>query len=347
MGVGRQTPCKTLRLRKKRGQNRLAGIGMSVRIVVAGGSGFVGRALTHALLARGDRVQILTRGPGGFLTHHCRECGPGGRLEFLNWTPDRPGPWMEHIEGADAVVSLAGAALADARFTEERKEVLKTSRLTSTKMLVQAIAQAKDKPKAFVAASAVKVYGMKTGDAPVSEAEPLGCDFLAKLAVECENAAMEAGVRTCHARLGLVLGRGGGFFARLAPLFKMFMGGPVGAGTQFVPWVHLRDVVRALEAMIDRTDLVGAYNVVSPEPVSMNELAAAFGEAFQRPVMFRLPSFAVKLAMSGETADAALLGQRALPTRLTDAGFAFVFPDVRSALDDLVSSPHSRPLAAS
>ena len=307
----------------------------------------MGRALTHALLARGDRVEILTRGPGGLLAHACRECGAGGRLEFLNWTPDRPGRWMEHIDGADAVVTLAGAGVADERWTEDRKELIKSSRLLSTKLIAEAIDRAKVKPKAFVAASAVGVYGMRAGDAPVVETDLPGCDFLAKLAVEWEAAAKGAGVRTCHARLGLVLGRGGGLFARLSPFFKAFLGGPVGDPAQFVSWVHLRDVVRALEAMIDRPDLAGAFNVVSPEPVSMNELAHAFGEAFQRPAFFGVPSFALKLSMGAEASEAAFSGQRALPKRLTDAGFAFVFPDVRSALVDLVTSPKYRPIVAS
>jgi len=330
-----------------RGQIHSTGIVRNVRIVVAGGTGFVGRALTHALLARGDRVVILTRGPGGLLAHACRECGAGGRLELINWTPERPGPWMDHIDGADVVVTLAGAGVSDERWTDDRKELLKSSRLLSTKLIAEAIDRAKVRPKAFIAASAVGVYGMRTGDAPIIESALPGCDFLAKLAVEWEAAAKGAGVRTCHARLGLVLGRGGGLFARLSPFFKAYMGGPLGDPAQFVSWVHLRDVVRAIEAMIDRPDLSGAFNVVSPEPVSMNELAAAFGEAFQRPAFFRVPAFAMKLAMGTEAAEAAFGGQRALPKRLTDAGFAFVFPDVRSALVDLVTSPKSRPIVAS
>lgn len=324
----------------------MTGIVIRVRIVVAGGTGFIGRALTHALLARGDRVEVLTRGPGGLLNHACRECGAGGRLDFVNWTPDRPGPWMDRIDGADAVVTLAGSR-GDDRLTDERKESLMASRSRSTKLLAQAIDRAQAKPKVFVSASAVGVYGSQTGAAEISEDAVPGCDFLAKLAVEWEDATKGANVRTCHARLGMVLGRGGGLFAGMAPFFKAYLGGPVGNGDQFVSWVHLRDVVRAVEAMIDRQDLHGAYNVVAPEPVSMNELAAAFGEALQRPAYFRVPAFAVKLAMGAEAAQAAQGNPRALPTRLTDAGFAFVFPDVRSALVDLATSPRNRPLAAS
>lgn len=315
--------------------------------MVAGGTGFVGRALTHALLARGERVQILTRGPAGLVSHSCRECGAGGRLELVHWTPDRPGAWTSAVEGADAVVNLAGAGVAEERWTSDRRDDLRESRLVSTRLLAEAIARAEQKPRVFVSASAVTYYGRHTGDRLLGDDEPPGSDFLAQLAVDWEAAAAGSGVRTCHARLGLVLGRGGGLYEWLASLFKAYMGGPLGDGAQYVSWVHLRDAVRALEAMIDRPDLAGAYNVVSPEPVSMAELAAACGEAFGRPALFRMPWFALKLALGAGAVEARLAGQRAVPKRLVDAGFAFVFPDVRSALVDLVQSPRSRPLVAS
>lgn len=313
-----------------------------MRVVISGGTGLVGRALGHALVGRGAHVTILTRGPARDLAHSCAECGAGGTVSFATWTPEQPGEWMSVVDGADAVVHLAGASVADERWTEQRKRVLRSSRVEPTRLLAEAIARAAKKPSVLVTASGVGHYGMKTGDAIVTEESPPGGDFLAVLTRDWEAAAQPAaaaGVRVVHARLGLVLGRRGGLYAKLAPLFRAYVGGPIGDGKQYVPWVHLRDVVRALELLIDRADLAGAFNVSAPEPVTMNAFAAALGASLDRPALLRVPAFAVKIAMGAEAAEAVLTGQRALPRRLVDAGFAFVFPDLRSALDDLASAP--------
>jgi uncharacterized protein (TIGR01777 family) len=309
-----------------------------VRIVVSGGTGFVGRALCHAIVARGDLAVVLTRGPSRDVCHACSECGAGGKVVLETWTPEGPGAWMDVVDGADAVVHLAGASIADERWTDERKRQLRSSRVESTKLLAQAIAKAKKKPSVLVSVSGVGHYGMKAGDRVLTEADPPGDDFLARLTCEWESAAdpaREAGVRVVHPRFGLVLGHGGGVYGKLAPLFRSFVGGPVGDGKQYVPWVHIRDTVRAIEAMIVRSDLEGAYNVTAPEPVTMNEFAETLGASLNRPSLMRVPAFAVKMAMGAEAAEAVLTGQRAIPKRLVDAGFAFVFPDLASALADL------------
>lgn len=311
-----------------------------MRVVVSGGTGLVGKALAHARVARGDQVVILTRGPARDLAHACSECGAGGKVEFVSWTPEQAGPWMDIVDGADAVVHLAGASVADERWTDERKRLLRSSRIESARLLAEAIAKAKAKPSVFISVSGVGHYGMKTGDEIVTEESPAGDDFLATLTSDWEAAAKpaeDAGVRVVHPRFGLVLGRGGGLYQKLAPIFKAFAGGPLGDGKQYVPWVHLRDVVRALEAMIERSDLVGAYNLTAPEPVTMNSFADALGASLNRPSLMRVPPFAIKMAMGAEAAQAVLTGQRAIPKRLVDAGFAFVFPDLRSALADLAS----------
>lgn len=318
----------------------------SVRVVISGGTGFIGRAFGHALVGRGDEAIILTRGPARDLAHACAECGAGGKVTFVTWTPEKAGAWMDTIDGVDAVVHLAGASVADMRWTDERKKQLRSSRIESTKLLAAAIVNAKKRPSVFVTASGVGHYGMKAGDEILTEEDPAGDDFLARLTQEWEDAAKpaaQAGVRVVHPRLGLVLGRGGGIYAKLAPLFKSFVGGPVGDGEQYMSWVHIRDVVRALEAMLDRNDLEGAYNVAAPEPVTMNTFAEALGASLHRPALVRVPAFAVKMAMGSEAAMVVLTGQRAIPKRLVDAGFAFVFPDLRSALADLGSEVPVRP----
>lgn len=275
------------------------------------------------------------------MSHACAECGAGGTAELVSWTPETAGPWMDVVDGADAVVHLAGAGVVDERWTSERKKLLRSSRITSTRLLAEAIAKAKKRPAVFVSASGVGHYGMKTGSNVIDESAPVGDDFLATLTQDWENAARpaaEAGARVVHPRFGLVLGRRGGLYGKLAPLFKSFVGGPVGDGEQYMPWVHLRDTVSAILAMVDRPDFAGAYNVVAPSPVTMNEFTDELGASLGRPSVMRVPAFAVKLAMGAEAAQAVLTGQRAQPKRLVDAGFAFVFPDLRSALVDLAGT---------
>lgn len=316
-----------------------------MRVVVSGGNGFVGQALCHVLVARGDQVVILTRGPARDAAHACAECGAGGKVELVTWTPERAGPWMKVVDGADAVVHLAGASIAEKRWTEERKCVLRSSRIESARLLARAIAEAERRPPVFVSASAVGYYGIEAGDRVLTEEDAAGGDFLATLTRDWEAAAepaRAAGVRACHPRLGLVLGREGGVYAKLAPLFRAFLGGPIGDGRQWMPWVHARDVVRALVAMISRVDLSGPYNVVAPEPVTMNAFAEELGASLHRPSSMRVPAMAVRLAMGSEAARSILTGQRALPARLVDAGFAFVFPDLRSALADLADGGSRR-----
>lgn len=308
-----------------------------MRIVISGGTGLIGKALSHALFGRGDQLVVLTRSARSPLEHKCAECA-GGRLEFVQWTPQQAGDWMKVVDGADALIHLAGANVADERWTPERKRELRDSRVISTSLLAEAVAKATKKPSVFISASGVGHYGMKEGDKILDETAPVGDDFLAILTQDWEGAtkaASDAGVRVCLARIGLVLGRGGGVYDRLEKIFRAFLGGPVGSGHQYMPWIHLRDVVRAIITMIDRPELSGAFNVASPEPVTMDEFARVMGSALHRPSLFRVPAFAVKMVMGQEAADCVLTGQRAVPKRLVEAGFDFVFPDLRSALADL------------
>lgn len=309
-----------------------------MRVVVTGGTGLIGTPLTQALSDRGDHVIILTRGSPKV------ESGgesPKNTIERATWTPEKAGEWMKVIDGADAVVHLAGASVADERWTPERKALLRSSRIESTKLLTKAIGDAVNKPSVLVSVSGVGHYGMKAGDKILTEEDPVGDDFLAILTDEWEKEALAAkqhGTRVCVARIGLVLGKGGGVYGKLEPLFKAFVGGPVGDGKQYMPWIHLRDTVRALEWLIDRPDQEGVFNVVGPEPVTMNDFAKRFAESLHRPAIMRVPKLAIEIAMGREAAEVVLTGQRAVPKRLTDAGFAFVFADLRSALDDLASS---------
>jgi uncharacterized protein (TIGR01777 family) len=316
-----------------------------VRVVVTGGTGFIGRALVTSLCERGDDVVVLTRAAlgtpravGGLGPRsHC--CRGAGKTELVPWTPDQRGDWGRVMDGADAVVNLAGAGIMDARWSHERKAELRDSRVRSTELVAEAIAAAAKKPRVLVSGSAVGYYGARTGDRVLTEAEPAGDDFLATLVRDWETAAataVAAGVRVCHPRTGIVLGRGGGMLAKMLPLFRAFMGGPIGDGTQYLPWIHAVDAVRAIEHAIERDDVAGGFNLTAPEPVTMNDFALALGRALDRPASVRVPAAAVRLAL-GEAAEMVLTGQRAVPKRLVDGGFAFVFPELTSALADLVS----------
>lgn len=288
---------------------------------------------------------VLTRG-GRMPPGHEQMLGPrpmcwhgAGKLELAVWNPEREGDWMKCVEGADAVIHLAGAGIFDERWTPERKEVIWSSRVRSTELLSQAIASASKRPKVFISGSAIGHYGLHCGEHVVAEEDTAGDDFLARLTSAWEAAAepaRAAGVRVCHPRTGIVLGTRGGILAKMLPAFRAYMGGPIGDGRQYVAWIHIVDCVRAFEHAMEHESFDGAFNVTAPEPVTMNDFAHKLGEALERPSHVRVPALAVKLAI-GEGAEAILCGQRAVPRRLVSDGFAFVFPEVTSALADLVS----------
>ena len=219
-----------------------------------------------ALCERGDDVVVLSRGPEAARSHLGAKpacCRGAGKVELATWTPEKAGDWSRKVDGADAIVHLAGAGVMDEPWTPERKEVLRSSRIRSTELLAEAIARADKKPRVFVSGSAVGYYGIRTGDAILTEDSPPGDDFLARLVVDWEAAAAPArtaGVRVCHPRIGLVVGRGGGMMEKMLPAFRAFVGGPVGTGAQYMGWIHIVDTVRALEHALD-TALDGPFNV--------------------------------------------------------------------------------------
>lgn len=300
----------------------------------------------RTLAERGDDLVVLSRGGRGAgeacggLGARPRCCRGAGKVELATWSPEKPGEWQRVVDGADAVVHLAGAGVMDESWTPERKELLRSSRIRSTELLADAIAKAEKKPRVFVSGSAVGYYGIKRGDEVLTEESGPGDDFLARLVVDWEAsaaAAREAGVRVCHPRIGLVLGPHGGMLEKMLPAFKAYVGGPVGTGAQYMGWIHIDDTVRSLEHALD-TDLSGAFNVTAPEPVTMDAFAHALGHAMNRPALVRVPCFAVELAL-GARSEAVLNGQRAIPELLSKRGFAFVFPEVSSALADILTNP--------
>lgn len=291
-----------------------------MRVVIAGGTGFLGRALGASLRTDGHQVTVLSRR------------ARGGALETVAWTPDgSAGPWAAALESADAVVNLAGEGIADARWTAARKQALVDSRLKATASLAAAITTVASPPRAFLSGSGVGYYG-PCGDETITEEAAAGRDFLGRLATEWEAAAMPAAARTRVAllRTGLVLGDEGALAKMLLP-FKLGVGGRLGSGRQWMPWIHVDDWVRMVRHAIDDSRASGPLNVCGPTPVTNAEFTRALGRALGRPTVFPVPAFALRLAL-GELSDALLTGQRAVPAKATALGFTFTYPDVQSAL---------------
>jgi uncharacterized protein (TIGR01777 family) len=290
-----------------------------VRILVTGGTGFIGSALVRAIGQRGDEAVVVSR-RGGATT--------------VGWDAVQ-----REVERADAVVHLAGEPIADARWTEGRLAKIRDSRVRSTETMARAIAKASRKPRVFVSGSAVGIYGMRDDDRELDENAPPGDDVLARIAVTWEGAAVAArstGVRVVYPRTGVVLGKGGGALARMAAPFRLFVGGPLGTGRQWVSWIHLRDVVRALLFAVDSEALAGPFNVVSPAPVTMETLARSIAYALGRPAVMRVPALALEVVLGEGRARMLLTGQRVVPQKLLDAGFVFDFPRVEDACADLL-----------
>ena len=303
------------------------------KVLVAGGSGLIGTALTEELTRAGYEVVILSRSPS--------EAGPlpaGARA--VEWDGETLGPWASEVEDARAVVNLAGAGIADKPWTEERRRVLRESRISPTKVIVHAIengAKVGNVVPVLLQGSAVGYYGA-AGDREITEESPRGDGFLADLSVEWEEASAPVetdGVRRVLLRTGVVLAEEGGALPKMALPFKMFAGGPIGDGDQWVPWIHLRDEVRAIRFLLEHGEARGPFNLTTPEPVTNRQLAHFLGEVLHRPSFVKAPAFAVRTVL-GKMADTVLQGQRALPTKLAGLGFTWDFPTVERALRDLL-----------
>ncbi len=298
-----------------------------MKVVLAGGTGFIGSALIDALLKRGDKVVLLTRDPAAAL--HRWDAKVDARL----WNGRDPGPWVMTLDGADAVINLAGESVAGGRWTPERKLALIRSRVDSTRDLIAGIKTAQERPLVLVNASAVGYYGTDPlGEC--AEDAPRGSDFLAALCGQWERDARDAEkleVRVVMTRFGVVLGKDGGALAKMLPPFKLGLGGPLGSGRQPFPWVHIDDVVGAILFAVDDARLAGPVNVVAPDAKTNAEFTKALGRALHRPAFLPAPGFALRLAL-GEMASMLLGGQRAVPKKLLERGYKFRHPSLDEAL---------------
>jgi hypothetical protein len=300
-----------------------------VKILITGGTGFVGTQLTSRLIQDENKVTILTRSGKG------PEKGAAG-ISYLQGDPTQKGPWQEAIKNHDAVINLAGASIFR-KWTEEHKKAIRESRVNTTRNIVEGIPPQSQQQFTLFSTSAVGYYGF-CGDEELTEESHHGDDFLAKISVEWEREALNArdkGVRVVISRFGIVMGEKGGALSQMIPLFKKYIGGPIGSGKQWFSWIHIKDLAEAFVFMTKRPEISGPVNVCSPNPVRNKDLAKALGKALHRPSFIPAPGFMVKWVL-GEFGSVILEGQRVLPQRLLESGFVFQYPDIERALQSIV-----------
>ncbi len=296
-------------------------------ITLTGGTGFIGRKLLDHLRAAGHEVRVLCRSP---------KTGIPPEVALFLWDAMEADPPLESLEGAGAVVHLAGESVAQ-RWSPEIKRRIRTSRVEGTRRLVKALTGLDSKPAVLVSASATGYYGDR-GDEELTEDAAPGSGFLADVCREWEaeaRKAAELGIRVVTPRIGMVLGPDGGALAQMVPPFKMFLGGQLGSGRQWMSWIHIEDMVRALAFAIENTALEGPVNAVAPNPVRNSQFTRTLARTLRRPALFTVPERALRL-LYGEMAGILLASQRALPRALEKAGFTFRFPELGPALKHLL-----------
>lgn len=299
-----------------------------MRIVIAGGSGFLGRALTERLIEQGHRVVLLSREADSF--------SDVVNLRVVRWSPNgESGAWAGEIDGADAVVNLAGASIERGRWSTARKQVLEASRMQSTRSLAAAIRTVKTKPHVFIQGSAMGFYGAHDNGGEFDESASPGSDFLARLCVAWEGEAQPVAMLGCRLvviRTGIVLSRKGGALAKLLPSFRMFVGGRIATGKQSMSWVHLDDWVGMVVWAIANPAVSGPVNATAPHPVTNAEFSRALGRALHRPAWTPVPGAALKLALGQMATDMLIRGQRVLPRRAIQLGYQFRYERIDEAL---------------
>ena len=300
-----------------------------MKVLITGGTGFVGKQLSARLVQDGNEITILTRSLKG------SEQAPKG-VSYLQGDPTQKGPWQEAIPNHDVVINLAGASIFS-KWTDEYKKLIRDSRVFTTRNIIEGISSQSGKKIALFSTSAVGYYGFH-GDEELDEESPPGNDFLAHLAIEWEAEALKAeekGARVVINRFGIVLGEKGGALGQMIPLFKKFIGGPIGSGQQWFSWVHIKDLAEAFAFLMKHPEISGPVNLCSPNPVKNRGLAKALGKALHRPSFMPAPGFMIKLVL-GEFGSVILEGQRVLPRQLLKQGFAFQYPDIDQALQNIL-----------
>jgi hypothetical protein len=287
-----------------------------MKILMTGGTGFIGSRLRRRLEGRGHTVLLVSRKPG----------------DAVDWSD---ASLARGVRDTEAVIHLAGENIFDRRWSPRQKQLLVASRVETTKKLAALVAARK--PSCFLSSSAIGFYGTSE-TATFDERSPHGTDFMSDLCLQWEDAteaAVEAGVRTCRVRTGIALGKGGGALSKMLPFFRFFIGGPLGDGRQWMSWIHVDDLCALFQFLLENPRLSGAYNGTAPNPVTNKELSRALGRAMRRPSALPVPPPMLRLTL-GEVANVLVSGQRVLPRRAEEAGFRFEHPEVEEALRDVL-----------
>ena len=305
-----------------------------MRIVITGATGFIGKALCRALHKDYELI-ALSRNPD-----KAAKSIPG-LAKIVQWDAKTPDSFQQALDGALAVINLAGENIGSGLWIKSRKAAILQSRLNVADAIVKAVEHSQKKPALIVHASAVGFYG-NTEDRILSEDSSPGSGFLAEVCQKTERTIQQVasqGVRLAILRLGVVLGPGGGLISRLLPPFRLYLGCRIATKNQWLSWIHVDDVAAAIRFIIEHSDLKGAFNLTSPNPVPAKDFYTSLGKAMHRPVLFSVPAFALRLLLRDMATELFLASQRAIPQNLLHAGYEFRYPDVESALQDIIKKP--------
>lgn len=301
-----------------------------MRVIITGGTGMIGLALSRSFIQEGHEVIVLSRDPQRY------ERKMPDQVKLIQWDAKSAHGWLEFVNGAAGIINLAGVNIGESRWSEARKKAILSSRINAGRAVVEAVSLAENKPSWVIQASAVGYYGAR-GDEILTENSLAGEEFQSFVCQEWERsteALDQMGVRRVIIRSGLVLDRKDGALPRMEMPFRFFVGGPLGNGQQWFSWIHLADEVQGIRLLIARMDLRGVFNLTAPNPVQNREFARILGETLRRPAFIPVPALALKI-LFGEMSRVLLTGQRVIPERLLNAGYQFHFPELSLALKDI------------
>lgn len=301
------------------------------RVIVTGGTGFIGRVLCRLLVGKGYEVIVLSRNPARV------DAVLGNGVKGWQWDARTADGWADAADGAYGIVNLAGDSIASGKWTTDKKRRILESRLNAGQAVREAIERVDNRPAVVIQASAIGYYG-DGGDEVLNERCPRGSGFLAEVAERWEETTkgiQSLGVRHVVIRTAIVLGKGGGFLRNVIPPFKMFLGGPSGSGRQWVSWIHIEDEAGAVAFLLEREDLDGIFNLSSPNPTRNRDFYRSLGRAIKRPSWLRAPGLLLRMLLGEMAEELILAGQRVLPERLLESGYEFRYPDLDPAFQEI------------
>lgn len=304
---------------------------MSKKILITGATGIIGSVLTKKLIEKNYAVSVFTRD-----ISKAKKIIPGA-FEYIKWIYEKPELWMNHLAGKDAIIHLSGANLFNKRWDKKYKKIIWESRVLSTHNIVEAIKKISNKPEVFICASGSNYYGEKY-DEILTEENPPGNDFLAQLCSAWENQAAKVeklGIRRVSMRTGAVLSTKGGALKEFLTPFRFFVGGPIGTGKQWFPWIHIEDTINVYIFALENKNLTGGVNLSAPNCVTMDEFAKRFGKVLHRPSFFKVPKIILRIVV-GEVAESIVKSMRMNPEKLMENNFHFKFNNLEEALKDLL-----------